>query len=259
MESGHSYSGSHTGNQSSSPFSHSGNRCGAILGNRTSSIEASTGSRPPIGAFSGASRALSSFSSKTLTPLTQSTQSTARKTVGDRRIGFEKIRGVKHIPYPVLMERKARGQCFRCGEKYHSLHQCAERQLRLLILGDDEMVNEAGEVITIEEDDNLAESEGKKPVDIQDVGRFGASILSGKLVSQLKERILVNPMGTQREMALWNLFEPNKAASTWTSLTQRQNPSTATLPSCRFTWSSVSIGLNPMQAWASQITRKGIG
>lgn len=48
------------------------------------------------------------------------------------------------------MDQKSKGLCFRCGEKFHPLYQCKERQLRLLILGDDEKVNEEGEVIAVE-------------------------------------------------------------------------------------------------------------
>ncbi|WVZ22625.1 hypothetical protein V8G54_001169 [Vigna mungo] len=59
------------------------------------------------------------------------------------------------------MNRKAQGLCFRCGEKYHPLHRCTERQLRMVVLADDETVNEAGEVIASEtqeeEDDHTLE------------------------------------------------------------------------------------------------------
>lgn len=48
------------------------------------------------------------------------------------------------------MDCKARGLCFRCGERYNPLHQCAEKQFRLVILSDDETVNDAGEVMAIE-------------------------------------------------------------------------------------------------------------
>lgn len=54
-----------------------------------------------------------------------------------RRYGGERNCGLKHLLYSELMERRAQGLCFRCGEKYHPLHQCAEKQLRLVILGDD--------------------------------------------------------------------------------------------------------------------------
>lgn len=48
------------------------------------------------------------------------------------------------------MDRKARGLCFCCGEQYLPLHQCAEKQFCLVILGDDKAINTEGEVIVIE-------------------------------------------------------------------------------------------------------------
>ncbi|WVZ04691.1 hypothetical protein V8G54_018037 [Vigna mungo] len=73
----------------------------------------------------------------------------------------DRNRGTKHLPYSELMNRKAQGLCFRCGEKYHPLHRCTERQLRMVVLADDETVNEAGEVVVSEmregEDDRTLE------------------------------------------------------------------------------------------------------
>ncbi|CAI8616356.1 unnamed protein product [Vicia faba] len=59
-------------------------------------------------------------------------------------------KGVYHIPYSELMERKAKGLCFRWGEKFLPLHQCAGKQLRLVISSDDEICNNKGEVLAIE-------------------------------------------------------------------------------------------------------------
>jgi len=39
-------------------------------------------------------------------------------------VGFQN-RGTHHLPYSELMDRKAKGLCFRCGEWFHPLHQCA--------------------------------------------------------------------------------------------------------------------------------------
>lgn len=68
-------------------------------------------------------------------------------------------RRIKHLPYSELMRCKAKGLCFRCGERYHPLHQCTEKQLRLLILGDEETVKEEGEVIVMEVKDDEVEEE----------------------------------------------------------------------------------------------------
>jgi len=50
------------------------------------------------------------------------------------------------------VERRAKGLCFKCGGKYHpTLHKCPESSLRVLILGEGEMMNEEGEIVVIEE------------------------------------------------------------------------------------------------------------
>lgn len=45
---------------------------------------------------------------------------------------------------------KGEGQCFQCGEKCHPLHKCADRQLRVLILGDDEEASEESDMLALE-------------------------------------------------------------------------------------------------------------
>lgn len=64
------------------------------------------------------------------------------------------------------MDRKSRGLCFRCGEKFHPLHRCAERQLQLIVLGDHEMVNEHGEIIALE----VENDEGRADVECNSMG-----------------------------------------------------------------------------------------
>lgn len=86
-----------------------------------------------------------------------STQSSARKNEHERRAGFEKSKGVKHLTYSEMLDRKARGQCFRCGEKFHLLHKCVDRQLRVIIVGDDEKLDEDKEVLAIEGDEDKEE------------------------------------------------------------------------------------------------------
>ncbi|XP_040867134.1 uncharacterized protein [Glycine max] len=69
------------------------------------------------------------------------------------KIKLEKPRFEKQRPAPCntprLTEMKSKGLCFRCGEKFHPLCPCAEKQLRLLILGYNEALNEDGELIAI--------------------------------------------------------------------------------------------------------------
>ncbi|XP_014522435.1 uncharacterized protein LOC106778940 [Vigna radiata var. radiata] len=81
----------------------------------------------------------------------ESNSATPQSSVfGDHSSIADRNRGTKHLPYSELMNRKAQGLCFRCGEKYHPLHRCTERQLQMVVLADDETVNESGEVIASE-------------------------------------------------------------------------------------------------------------
>ncbi|XP_057416454.1 uncharacterized protein LOC130711034 [Lotus japonicus] len=47
-------------------------------------------------------------------------------------------RGVRHLPYQELLDRRQKGLCFKCGGKFHPLHQCPDRQLRTMLLEDGE-------------------------------------------------------------------------------------------------------------------------
>lgn len=38
------------------------------------------------------------------------------------QINTPRNRGVKHLPYSKLMDRRACGMCFHCGGQYHPLH-----------------------------------------------------------------------------------------------------------------------------------------
>lgn len=86
----------------------------------------------------------------------------------ETRSNLSKNRGIQHLPYSELMDRKAKGLCFRCGERFHPLHQRAEKQFRLVILGDDETINEEGEVLAIE----LKEEEKEISLECNALGVF---------------------------------------------------------------------------------------
>lgn len=59
----------------------------------------------------------------------------------------DRNKGVKHLPYSVLMDRKENGVCFCCEERYTPLHRCMEKQSRLVIMGDNEVINDNDEVM----------------------------------------------------------------------------------------------------------------
>lgn len=90
----------------------------------------------------------SSFSTGTSAPHTPSAslygsvysgQASSPSSKGDRSkfMQLEMTRGVRHLSYWELMHSKAQGLCFRCGERYHPLHQCTSCSLRLLVFNDE--------------------------------------------------------------------------------------------------------------------------
>ncbi|PNY16937.1 retrotransposon-related protein [Trifolium pratense] len=86
--------------------------------------------------------------------------SSARKKDGGQRSG-ERWRGVRSFHSEEMEERRVKGLCFKCGGKYHpTLHKCPEKSLRVLILGDGEVMNEEGEIVNLEE--ISLESEGEE-------------------------------------------------------------------------------------------------
>lgn len=73
------------------------------------------------------------------------------------------------------MDRISRGLCFSCGERYHPLHQCATKSLRLLILGDGEDCGEVAEdkEMAAMEVEQGTEGEG---MEIRIIGLLGLSM-----------------------------------------------------------------------------------
>lgn len=65
--------------------------------------------------------------------------------------------GFRHILYSELLEKWVKGLCFHFNKHYLPLHQCADNQLRLIILGDDERMAEDGEIVAVEVDEGVEE------------------------------------------------------------------------------------------------------
>lgn len=97
------------------------------FGPRSNMSGTENGTRSTVASSAGPSAMSHNLSNRTGV---SSAQSSTRKNEFEKRFGFEKSRGVKHLTYSEMMDRKAQGQCFRCGEKFHPLHNCADRQLR---------------------------------------------------------------------------------------------------------------------------------
>jgi hypothetical protein len=98
--------------------------------------------------------------------------STGRKDENDARSWIWK--GIRSLPYEEMMERRAKGQCFRCKGKYHpTLHKCPEKSLRILILGPGETLNDDGEIVMLE-GDVYDDVEDEEEVECKSMGVLGS-------------------------------------------------------------------------------------
>ncbi|KAJ1425157.1 Zinc finger, FYVE/PHD-type [Sesbania bispinosa] len=69
-------------------------------------------------------------------------------------------KGLKHLSLLELNERRKKGPCYKCGGKYHPLHQCPDKQLKVMLLEDDEVVDGIGDFQNVELGD-LSDSDGE--------------------------------------------------------------------------------------------------
>lgn len=99
--------------------------------------------------------------------------SSARKNdYNNRSSSSERWKGVRSFHNDEIAERRAKGLCFKCGGKYHpTLHKCPESSLRVLILGEGEMLNDDGEIVVMEE--ATVESEEEEEVEYKFMGVLG--------------------------------------------------------------------------------------
>ncbi|MCI39997.1 pentatricopeptide repeat-containing protein, partial [Trifolium medium] len=82
-------------------------------------------------------------------------------------------KGVRSLQSNEIVERRAKGLCFKCGERWHpTMHKCPEKALRILILGEGETMNEEGEIISMEEE--LSEEEEEVEVECKSLGVLGS-------------------------------------------------------------------------------------
>ncbi|CAJ2651202.1 unnamed protein product [Trifolium pratense] len=108
-------------------------------------------------------------SPKSHSAMSKSNSNTSMATTG--RTGPWK--GVRSVQNSEIVERRAKGLCFKCGERWHpTMHKCPEKALRVLILGEGETVNEEGEIISIEEE--VSEEEEAVEVECKSLGVLGS-------------------------------------------------------------------------------------
>ncbi|MCI47334.1 RNA-directed DNA polymerase (Reverse transcriptase), partial [Trifolium medium] len=59
------------------------------------------------------------------------------------------------------MERKQKGLCFKCGGAFHPMHQCPDKQLKVLVMEDEEEGSQEGRLLAVEVDIDEEEAEGE--------------------------------------------------------------------------------------------------
>ncbi|GAU12466.1 hypothetical protein TSUD_229990, partial [Trifolium subterraneum] len=84
-----------------------------------------------------------------------------RSAHSEKRRSGPRLRGFTHLSYQELMERKQKGLCFKCKGPYHPNHQCPDKQLRILVVEDDEDEEHEANVLAVEVDENEEEEGGE--------------------------------------------------------------------------------------------------
>ncbi|GAU28429.1 hypothetical protein TSUD_54810 [Trifolium subterraneum] len=69
-------------------------------------------------------------------------------------------RGFSRLTYLELLERKQKGLCFKCGKPFGPMHQCPEKQLRVLAVDEDGEDDTEGQILAVEVDE-AEEEEGE--------------------------------------------------------------------------------------------------
>lgn len=82
-----------------------------------------------------------------------------KQVQGDKKRNGPRDRGFKHLSYHELMERKPKGLCFKCGGPFHPMHQCSDKQLRVLVMEDDGDDKDETKLLAVEVDESEEEEE----------------------------------------------------------------------------------------------------
>ncbi|MCI34789.1 RNA-directed DNA polymerase (Reverse transcriptase), partial [Trifolium medium] len=73
-----------------------------------------------------------------------------KQAQGERRRNGPRDRGFTHLSYNELMDRKQKGLCFKCGGPFHPMHQCPEKQLKVLVVDEEDEDEEGMKVLAVE-------------------------------------------------------------------------------------------------------------
>lgn len=91
----------------------------------------------------GQGEASSFCSSSSKTPVASNIVSMPRRWDNGRRTSTKRTKGTMHLSYQELMDLRNKGLCFKCGEKFHPLHQWSKKSLRFVVVEEDEVEGHA--------------------------------------------------------------------------------------------------------------------
>ncbi|PNX88494.1 retrotransposon-related protein, partial [Trifolium pratense] len=106
---------------------------------------------------------------------------------GDRRKGGVHDRGFTHISYHDLVDRKQKGLCYKCGGPFHPLHQCPDKQLRVMVL-DNEDEEEEAKLLAVEVEESEEEQDGE--ISVMNLYEMGSG--SGERLQTMKLQATIN-------------------------------------------------------------------
>ncbi|MCH87096.1 retrotransposon gag protein, partial [Trifolium medium] len=86
---------------------------------------------------------------------------TDKQAQHDRRRNTHRDRGYTQLSYNEVMERKQKGLCFKCGGAFHPMHQCPDRQLKVLLVDDGEEEEQGGNLLAVEVESDEEEAQGE--------------------------------------------------------------------------------------------------
>lgn len=146
------FGGAPTNHNSNSGFRFQG---GGGVVSRFSPVGGNTNSQPT----NGSGRSGQNFGR------TNSMTTTAR--TGKNSSAASRNRGTRTLPYAEFVKRRDEGKCYQCGLPFGTGHRCPEKNLRVIILAEDETVTDAGDIIRMETEEFPGDESGEAASDVE--------------------------------------------------------------------------------------------
>lgn len=96
---------------------------------------------------------------------TNSMTTTAR--TGESNSAVSRNRGTRTLPYAEFVKRRDEGKCYQCGLPFGTGHRCPEKNLRVIILAEDETGTDAGDIIRMETEEFPGDESGEAASDVE--------------------------------------------------------------------------------------------